>query len=399
MLRCSIPNLAPYRQLLASPGMRASFVASLLGRLPIGMTGLAILLLVQDATASFAHGGTATATYVVGLAAIAPGVGRLIDRHGPTLVLAVCALVFPLMLLALVYFASASGSEFWVLALALCAGGSFPPLTPCMRTYIRRSLGEGPQVSTAYSLDSVLIELIFIVGPLLVALCVAVTSAAVAVILSATCALAGTLLFLRSPAILTWSTGAAKPAVGLLGPLRSPRFRVLLLLVLCYSIAFGMSEIGVTAQATQMGSPALAGLLLGLMSAGSACGGLAYGSRGWHFPLSRQFAVMLGVMGVGLAILALDWNPWAFGVACVVAGIAMAPALIVQSMLVAKSTPSEQLTEAFTWSASALLGGIGAGFALGGWLLEHHPARAAFLAGAMSATVAALAAWVMLEER
>ena len=38
-----------------------------------------------------------------------------------------------------------------------------------------------------------------------------------------------------------------------------------------------------------------------------------------------------------------------------IAGVVMAPALIIQSMLVAKTARAEQMTEAFTWSTSALL--------------------------------------------
>jgi len=46
----------------------------------------------------------------------------------------------------------------------------------------------------------------------------------------------------------------------------------------------------------------------------------------------------------------------------------MAPALIIQSILVAKTAKAEHATEAFTWSTSALLGGVGIGLALGGAL-------------------------------
>ena len=77
------------------------------------------------------------------------------------------------------------------------------------------------------------------------------------------------------------------------GPLAEPGFLALIGVVLCYSIAFGLTEIGLTAYATEAGMPALAGVLLGLMSAGSAFGGLAYGSRNWRMPLARQFAAML----------------------------------------------------------------------------------------------------------
>jgi predicted MFS family arabinose efflux permease len=70
----------------------------------------------------------------------------------------------------------------------------------------------------------------------------------------------------------------------------------------------------------------------------------------------------------------------------------MAPALIVQSMLVAKTARPEEMTEAFTWSASALLCGVGIGFAAGGGLLEHFRSPAVLAAGASAALIAAAAA-------
>ena len=61
-------------------------------------------------------------------------------------------------------------------------------------------------------------------------------------------------------------------------------------------------------------------------------------------------------------------------------------------MLVAKTARPEQTTEAFTWSTSALLTGVGAGAALGGVLVEWRSSAAAFLAAGAFAGVAALAA-------
>jgi len=132
------------------------------------------------------------------------------------------------------------------------------------------------------------------------------------------------------------------------------------------------------------------------MSAGSALGGLAYGSRGWHFPLARQFAIALGTLALGLAVLALPWQPAAYALWCGVAGIAMAPVLIIQSMLTAKIALPEHATEAFTWTTSALLSGVGIGLATGGALLEVFPASAALAAAAASALIAALLALAAL---
>jgi len=111
-------------------------------------------------------------------------------------------------------------------------------------------------------------------------------------------------------------------------------------------------------------------VFLGLMSVGSAFGGLAYGSRSWRGPLLHQFSITLAVMGCGLLVLAGPWSQPAFGALCVFAGVVMAPALIIQSMLVAQIAKPGQVTEAFTWSTSGLLGGIGLGMAAGGALVE-----------------------------
>ena len=383
-------SLARYRALLAQRDVRELIAISFVGRLPIGLTGLAILLLIQGVTGSFAQAGVAAACYVGGLSAMAPALGRVIDRIGPRLPLLVAACLFPAALSALLY-AAAAGSAILTFAASALAGAAFPPITVCMRTYFRQRLGDDPLLAAAYSLESVLIELIFIVGPMVVALLVALVNAQSAVAFSALCGGAGTLLFLRAQALRTWRI-EPRAHSSFLGPLAQRGFAALVGIVLCFSIAFGLMEVAITAYAAERGHAALAGLLLGLMSAGSAVGGLAYGARHWHAPLARQFSLALALMGLGLGVLALDWTTWIFGLLSVVAGIVMAPALIIQSMLVAKTARAEHATEAFTWSTSALLAGVGIGLAAGGILLETHRSPVALCAAAVSALAGAVAA-------
>lgn len=380
--------LEPYIRLFARPETRRSFVSSALGRLPIGVTGLAILLLAQSASGSFARGGTVAACYVAGLSLVAPALGRVVDRHGPHRVLLGCALAFPAML-ALLVLGSARVELTWLAYLgAAGAGAAFPPITVCMRTYFRRELADDALLAAAYSAESVLIEVIFIVGPLLVALFIALASPAAAVWFSAACGLAGTLVFLRSPALRSWRI-EARTARSLLGPLANREFVRLVAVVLCFATAFGFLEIGLTAYAIERANAAFAGVLLGVMSVGSAVGGLAYGSRAWHFPLARQFAAALALTAAGLAVLALQWDPWVLAAWSLIAGIAIAPALIIQSMLVTKTARPEHSTEAFTWTTSALLAGVGIGLAGGGAMLEHLPSSATLAAGAAASLAAA----------
>jgi MFS family permease len=393
-IRPPVISLARYSALLGQPALRSAILASVLGRLPIGITGLAVLMLVQDSTGSFGKGGAVAASYVAGLASCAPLLGRWIDRRGPRAPLLACAFAFPAALAALVATLSAPGAQalgWLVLLLAAIAGACFPPITVCMRTFFKQRLREDALLSTAYSLESILIELIFILGPVLVAVFVALASPAAAVLFAAACACSGTLLFQRARALRQWRIEPRR-AASLFGPLAERGFVPLLLVIVCYASAFGLVEIGTIAYATETGSPALAGVLLGVMSAGSATGGLVYGSRHWQLPLPRQFSLMLAVMGLGIAPLALLSALWAFGLWCLAAGIAMAPALIVQSMLVAKNSRPEHSTEAFTWSSTGLLAGVGVGLTAGGALLEVAKSPAVFAAAAALSIAAGLLA-------
>ena len=376
-------SLDRYAALFARPELRTAVLGSIVGRLPIGITGLSILLLGQRATGSFAQSGLMTAAYVLGLAGIAPLLGRAIDHSGPRRVLLASAVVFPAALCALVLATHVAPTVPLQSVLAFAAGASFPPITVCMRTFFRQRLREDSQLAAAYSLESVLIEMIFIVGPMLVALLVALASPEAAVLLAALCAAVGSVIFLRSSVLAGWRI-EPRTARSLLGPLAERDFVALLAVVLGYASAFGLLEIGVTAYATAAGHPALAGLLLALMSAGSALGGLAYGSRSWAPPLVRQFSIALALIGVGMALLVPPSDAWLFALLCFVAGIVMAPALTMQSMLVARIASPRHATEAFTWSSTGLLSGVGLGMALGGWLAERWGWSATFAAASIA---------------
>jgi predicted MFS family arabinose efflux permease len=390
-------SLARYAILLERPELRRTIVASVIGRLPIGILGLAILLATQAASGSFGHAGAAAACYLAGLAAMAPVFGRVIDRTGPATILLVCAVIFPATLLALVTALRLDAPAWAAFTFAALAGASFPPITVCLRTFLRQRLLEEAQLATAYSLESVLIEVIFIIGPMLVALFVAYLSAGMAVLFAGTCGFVGRLFFRRPPR-LALGRIEQRHAASFFGPLSVRGFVPLLVVILAYSGAFGLLEIGVTAYAAEAGKPALAGLILGLMSVGSALGGLAYGSRSWRLKLPQQFALMLLLMGVGIAALSLIGNAVLFVALGIVAGVVMAPALIIQSMLVAKTAPPQYATEAFTWSTTCLLTGVGLGLATGGLVLERASAATVFGAGGAVSLGAAVLAFTSLRK-
>ena len=66
-------------------------LATLIGRLPIGISGLAILLYVREVTGSFAAAGICTGALALGSAFGAPFQGRLVDRRGVAMLLPLAA--------------------------------------------------------------------------------------------------------------------------------------------------------------------------------------------------------------------------------------------------------------------------------------------------------------------
>jgi MFS family permease len=103
--------------------------------------------------------------------------GRLVDRVGQTRVLVGCAVASALSFGAL---AAAGGfaSPVALAGLAALAGASIPPVGACMRALWSGLLGQGGQLQAAFAVESTVQELIFVIGPPLVAVLAAVLSPA-----------------------------------------------------------------------------------------------------------------------------------------------------------------------------------------------------------------------------
>lgn len=391
-------SLSRYVELLRVPDLRAALVASMVGRLPIGIATLAILLFLQAHTGSFAVAGSAAALYVLGLATVAPLLGRMIDRLGPRSVLSVGAVAYPATMLALVALALYTGSHGWVAFAAFVAGASFPPITICMRALYPRLLSDVGLLHTAYSVDSALIEAVFIVGPTLVALFVAAGYPLGAVMLAAVCAAVGNAIFLRCAAVRNWVVRATGERHSLLGPLRSPQLLAVFAANVLYATAFGLYEIAVIAFAANRGMPAAAGMILALASVGSAAGVIVYGGRDWKAPVPRQFLVAVALMAGGLLLIASIADLYLFALMNVVAGAPMAPVIASQSVMISRLAPRAMLAESFTWGSTCLLSGISAGIAAGGVLAEHVAPGWILVLAAGATLLSGAVVWVGVRE-
>ena len=368
--------LARYGAVLRHPGARAAFTTSLLGRVSLGMTGLATLLLVRQSTGSYAWAGAIAGLYALAFAAGAPGRARSADRRGPVRVLLRCSVVHPLALGLLVVLAERHTAPVLLALPAMAAGLSVPPLGAVMRALWASWLGE-QELTTAYSMEAVAVELCFIIGPALTAFLVAATGPSAAVLTGAA------LVLLGGPG-LALSAGARgmRPhpdRVGsLAGPLVSPAVRALLLTVFWIGVAFGAVEATMPAFAHQHGSTtATAGVLLAVWSVGSMAGGLVYGGLTLRRPHREQLPWLVGALSLGTVLPLLAGGPLAMGIALLLYGTAIAPFSTVNSVLLGAAAPTGTTTEAFAWNGSMIFGGAALGTATAGWLVEHVSTTAA----------------------
>ena len=132
----------------------------------MGAIGLVFILRTHEITGSFAAGGAATAAYALSLGLVAPGLGRLIDLRGQTLVLLGAALV---QAAALLSFAALPGDAPLPLIVALAAltGASQPPLGATVRSLWTRDLDDDTR-HVLFTGESAVLEGIYIAGPVLI---------------------------------------------------------------------------------------------------------------------------------------------------------------------------------------------------------------------------------------
>jgi MFS family permease len=378
---------ANYRSVLSMPGSFRLLASALLGRLPQGMASLAILLLVRGATRSYAAAGLAVGAYALANAAFAPLQGRLVDRFGRVRVLVPSALAQATLLVALVLFASAGAGAAMLVVVSGLAGAFAPPVAPTVRALLREVFHEPGVLDSAFALDSVLQEIVWTAGPLVVALVIGVASPSVAVLLVGAVYVVGTCLFVRSPlARVSERRGRAHERTSALA---SSELRALLGPVLLMGVGLGATEVGLPSLALHAGSRPASGLLLALWSVGSMVGGLWYGSRAWRSPLASRYRTLL-VLAIVFTAPLIAARSIPVGVVCsLLAGLTIAPVFSCQYALVSRAVTRGSETEAFTWISAALIGGLAAGSAIGGAVIGPAGVSGPFVISCLASVLAA----------
>lgn len=393
--------MSPYKTLFADRELRRIILTSIVPRLPVGMNALSLTLLVQSQTHSFAAAGSVSAAYMIAAAIQAPIVGRFIDKNGPQRVMLPLGIANAIALLCAIVAAKLVLPLIFIMTAAFVAGATFPPVSMTIRAMYRKSSMNDAQKQTAFAIEAIVMELAFTLGPLAVSLALLTGQAATAVFASAMLAVIGSILFSRSGALTRWGNveSGADVERHWLGPLRISAVRRALILSTMFGGGIGLLEIALPAFAEFVGSKAMVGWYFAALSLPSAIAGFIYGTWKISWPLNKQILCTALWLAVGSVAMAAMNESIGFIVMCAIAGLAFGPMITALSLQLGKLAPVEYSTEAFTWSMTVFLIGIGAGFTLGGALIEAQGWRASLLASVALFTAAGLSCLAIPEVR
>ncbi|MCC7633579.1 MFS transporter [Stenotrophomonas rhizophila] len=382
----------PYRTLFAAPGTGRFALAGVLARLPLPMTGISIITLLAQLRGSYALAGAVAATFVLTYALLSPQISRKVDRYGQSHVLPVVTTV-SVVGMALLLAAAWRQAPAWTLFAGAALAGFMPSMSAMVRARWAALYRGQPRLQTAYSLETVLDEVTFIVGPpLAVGLSVAVDPLAGLLTAAVLLALGVAALVVQrgsEPALHPLDPGDRDgSAIGVAG------VRLLALLMVAMGVIVGTVDIASVAFADQRGAPGAASAVLSAYAIGSCVAGLVFGATQLRVPLHRL--LLFGGVATALSTLPLLLVDSIAGLAAavLVAGLFFAPTMIVAMSIVERLVPAHRLTEGMTWLLAGLNVGVALGAAGAGQVVDLIGARAGFtVALGGGALVALTALW------
>ena len=371
-------------------------------RLPTAMLPLGILLYVADRTGSFASGGLAVAALSIGGGLGGPLVGAAADRFGQRPVLLGATLVQVLGITAFLVLSGLASAPA-TLALAAVVGFANPQAGAMARSRwaatARRRSDRHSFTATAMAYEGAVDESSFVAGPVLVSSIAALASPTLGLVLALLVAVVGQGGFALHPSALPGrAPGRAAPEGHVSVPLPWGHLAGLMVAMAAVGLVFGASQTGVAARLDGLGRDELTGPVYALMGVGSAVAGLLTTRLPRGFGLAARIAA--GGAGLVLAGLLLAWAtaPLALAGACLVAGVALAPALISSFSLAERAAPHGWGTTMMTTLATANVVGVAAGAAVTGLLVDRvSPATGLLVVSAAGVLVLAggLVSWLV----
>jgi MFS family permease len=384
-------SLSAYRSVLSRPGALRFSAAGLVGRLPIAMAGLGIALLVQDETGSYGVAGGVAAAYLAANAVVAVPLGRLVDRWGQGRVLSATSVLFGLSMATLIATIQLDLTIVTTYVAAALAGATLPPIDACVRTRWAHVLDEGHEVETAFALEAVVDESVFITGPILVTVLATLVHPTAGIATATLAGLLGGLAF----AVQRGTEPPAHPRDPSVAETVPLPWRTLAPVgVVCVALGtlFGSAEVTTVAFADEQGAKSAAGGLLAIWALGSLTAGVVTGLLTWRRDLTTRVRWGALSMACAMAPLGLVDSIWVMGVVMLLGGLTIAPTMIATTALIEQATPTPRLTEGMAVLQTGLVAGVAPGAAIAGAVIDRAGSSTAYLVPLVAGLAAALAA-------
>ena len=374
-----------YVMVLRRPGVGRPAAGAAVGSLPIGMLGLALLLLVRQRSPS----GFADAGLVVGLFGVGTGVGmtiqgRLIDRFGPARVLLAAAAVQAAALVGLVQVTRVDGPTGLVALGALLAGAGEPQIGGSLRG-LWPDLVPDELRGTAVALSSVLFEAPVLLGPLVLVGVLAVAGPGAAVLVAGAFFAVGAWMLARSTAARAWEPSPRRARERLVA-FRSRGVQTVMDVAAAHGMITGLVQVSAAAATVRSGLPGRTPLLYAALSAGSLLGAVGYGALRRSGPAGRALSGLLVAVAVassGCAAVAASLGWLAVGL--FTGGLLLGPAAVCYLGQVDVLAPAGARVEAFTTVTAAGLAGFAGGTAAAGVIVDRTGPGGGFLTAAVIA--------------
>jgi MFS family permease len=378
-----------YRCAFARPGSAAFSGAGFVARFAIAIYPIALVLIVSGRTGEYGFAGVVSGCYVLGGAFGNPVAGKLVDRLGQHRVLVPFLLAH---VAVTVLFATlvTTHAPLWTLPVPAVGMGftllNIGALIRARWSYVWAD-ADGRR-ATAYSVESILDEVIFVLGPLTATLLATHTHALVTLGFALALVGAGSVWLTRQratePPVRVREVGIHHAFI-----LRHKGMALIAIVMVFMGAVFGSAEVTMVAFCGQHGQRSSAGWVVASFAGGSAIAGIAYGAIHWRVSLLHRFVLSSLAFGVLPFLYFAATSTVTLALLTAVVGLGIAPTLIGGFGLVDQIVPTSSLTEGLTWIGTGLSVGFGAGAALVGGIADAHGARVAFWVPVVCALTAA----------
>ncbi|MFI9455359.1 MFS transporter [Amycolatopsis sp. NPDC052450] len=354
-----------------------------LARLPMTAMGVTMTLyVVNDLGRGYGAAGLVGAATTLGSAIGAPLVGRYVDRYGLRPVVAICGLA------SSTFWISAPHLPYQVLLVVALPAGVLSVPAGTLARLVLTALVPLEQRRAAYSLDTILVEASFMIGPSAGIMAITQLPAVYALTGIGVCfALSATLIYRQNPPIR-----AEADAGVFTGERPTVRSWLTGRLVMAMFIAAGAlfclvgMELAALATLRASGDIAWSGLLITVMCVASVLGGAIHGAV--RRSLSQgTLMVLLAVLTLPVGLIAGPW--WLLAIVLFPSNVLCAPTLAASTETVSAAAPPRVRGEAMGLLDAASRIGLAIGSPIIGFVIDHSSPGWGFAASALGALMIA----------